>query len=472
MEEKRFENEFKEIFQNYEEKPDEFQEAPQQITAYEKGSSEPEVIKAEVVDSIPIFKDEEPSEPEITEEPLYQQRAFAPAKDSFVPPFKETVKKEKKKMSVNAKIIIAAVLSAFGGCVITICLILGLLTVQSFFGADVAIDSGSKIYVSDAPVGEISDGAVSVADVIDAAGPAVVGINCETEYTDWFWGTSSVQPSSGSGVIINEDGYIVTNNHVIEKATSVSVTLISGESYEAKLIGRDARTDLAVIKIEAEENLPHATFGDSSKLRVGDSVIAIGNPLGEEFAGSATKGIISATNRTMTISDSVLTVIQTDAAINPGNSGGALINMNGEVIGINTAKIADSSVEGLGFSIPSNEFLPVIEELIENGHVTGRPLIGITGRDITKELSEQYGYPIGVYVVEVAPFSGAEDAGVKTKDVILAVDGTDVSSIEDINTIRDKYKAGDTIVVKVYRKTEDKTLELKLTLGEDKSGAQ
>ena len=452
MEEKRYENEFEQSFNQ---------------ETYEQVVPEPEVMKSEVVDSIPFFE-----EPKISE-PVYPPVEEEKETPIYVKPYRENVKKEKKKMSVNSKIILAAVLSAFGSCVITICIIFGAMTVETLLFGTNGNSNGSKVYVSDAPVAQLAEsGNISVADVIDAAGPSVVGINCETEYTDWFWGTSSVRPSSGSGVIINEEGYIVTNNHVIENATKVSVTLISGENYDAQLIGRDVRTDLAVIKINSDKPLPFAVIGDSSKLRVGDSVIAIGNPLGEEFAGSATKGIISATNRTMNISDSVLTVIQTDAAINPGNSGGALVNMNGEVIGINTAKIADNSVEGLGFSIPSNEFIPVIEELIEKGHVSGRPLIGISGRVITEELSKQYGYPVGVYVVEVSPFSGAEDAGIKNKDVILEVEGEKVKTIDDINAIRDKFKAGDTIRVKIYRKTEDKTFDIKLTLGEDTSGAQ
>lgn len=392
--------------------------------------------------------------------------------DSYRQPvFRENVKKEKKPMSVNAKIAVASVISSIAGCLLTVLLIAALLLTNTVrFPSSVTKKTGnSKIYVSEAPAAEVKDGeGVSVPDIIDAVGPAVVGINCQTEYTDWFWG-SSVQPSSGSGVIINEDGFVVTNNHVIEGADEVTITLISGETYETELVGRDARTDLAVIKVkDLDKKLPYAVIGDSSGLRVGDTVIAIGNPLGEEFAGSATKGIVSATNRTVDISEKTLTVIQTDAAINPGNSGGALVNMNGEVIGINTAKIADSSIEGLGFSIPSNEFLPVIEDIMENGHVTGRPLIGITGRAITEELSEQYGYPIGVYVVEVAPFSGAEDAGIKSKDVITEVEGEKVESVEDINVIRDKFKAGDKVKMKIYRKTTDKTLDVEITLGEDK----
>ena len=415
------------------------------------------------------------NEPQVQPEPetnnTYQTPHYEPA--SAYQPFTEKVKKPKKKMSTNKKIILSAVFGGLGGCLLSLILIIALLGTGVVGGYSAGGGSNPlKIHMSDAPITAVSDeGGATVADIIDAVGPAVVGINCETEYTDWFWGTST-HPSSGSGVIINEDGYVVTNNHVIENASKVSVTLISGETFDAKLVGRDSRTDLAVIKIDADIPLSYATIGDSSKLRVGDSVIAIGNPLGEEFAGSATKGIISATNRTVNISEKTLTVLQTDAAINSGNSGGALVNMNGEVIGINTAKIADGSVEGMGFSIPSNEFLPVINDLMENGHVTGRPLIGITGRAITEQLSAQYGYPVGVYVVEVAPFSGAEDAGIRNKDVIIEVNGKKVETIDDINVIRNEHKAGETIKMKVYRMSEDKTFEVDVVLGEDTGESQ
>ena len=369
----------------------------------------------------------------------------------------------------------AALGGGLAGGVIAIVLALALISTGALnFGYTKTPKNGTKkIYSSSgAAITNSSSGdAPSSADIIDKVGPAVVGIVCDFESQDWFWG-SQTQQGSGSGVIINEDGYIVTNNHVIENATKITVNLISGESYEGKLIGTDSRTDLAVIKIEPKTELSYATFGDSSTLRVGDSVIAIGNPLGEEFAGSASKGIISATNRTLTISDKTLTVLQTDAAINPGNSGGALVNDRGEVIGINTAKISDSSVEGLGFSIPRNDFMPVIKDLMENGHVTGRPLIGISGREITEQISKTYGYPVGVYVVEVSPFSGAEDAGIKNKDVILEVNGEEVKTVQEINDIRDKFKAGDKIKMKVYRKSTDKTFEVEVTLGEDNGSSQ
>lgn len=387
------------------------------------------------------------------------------------PVFTEKVKKQKK----PHKTLYAALGGGLAGGVIAIVLALALISTGALnFGYTKTPKNGTKkIYSSSgAAITNSSSGdAPSSADIIDKVGPAVVGIVCDFESQDWFWG-SQTQQGSGSGVIINEDGYIVTNNHVIENATKITVNLISGESYEGKLIGTDSRTDLAVIKIEPKTELSYATFGDSSTLRVGDSVIAIGNPLGEEFAGSASKGIISATNRTLTISDKTLTVLQTDAAINPGNSGGALVNDRGEVIGINTAKISDSSVEGLGFSIPSNEFMPVIKDLMENGHVTGRPLIGISGREITEQISKTYGYPVGVYVVEVSPFSGAEDAGIKNKDVILEVNGEEVKTVQKINDIRDKFKAGDKIKMKVYRKSTDKTFEVEVTLGEDNGSSQ
>lgn len=387
------------------------------------------------------------------------------------PVFTEKVKKQKK----PHKTLYAALGGGLAGGVIAIVLALALISTGALnFGYTKTPKNGTKkIYSSSgAAITNSSSGdAPSSADIIDKVGPAVVGIVCDFESQDWFWG-SQTQQGSGSGVIINEDGYIVTNNHVIENATKITVNLISGESYEGKLIGTDSRTDLAVIKIEPKTELSYATFGDSSTLRVGDSVIAIGNPLGEEFAGSASKGIISATNRTLTISDKTLTVLQTDAAINPGNSGGALVNDRGEVIGINTAKISDSSVEGLGFSIPSNEFMPVIKDLMENGHVTGRPLIGISGREITEQISKTYAYPVGVYVVEVSPFSGAEDAGIKNKDVILEVNGKEVKTVQEINDIRDKFKAGDKIKMKVYRKSTDKTFEVEVTLGEDNGSSQ
>ncbi|MGE4283783.1 MAG: S1C family serine protease [Clostridia bacterium] len=301
---------------------------------------------------------------------------------------------------------------------------------------------------------------LSVVDIAKKAGPTVVGIINKVQTRGFISG--SIEQGSGSGIIISEDGYIVTNNHVIEGAEEVTVTLNTGNKYEAKLIGRDAKTDIAVIKIEAKD-LHFAELGESSKLEVGELAVAIGNPLGQEFAGSVTTGVISALNRTIVVEDKSLNLIQTDAAINPGNSGGALVNSYGEVIGINTVKMAASGVEGLGFAIPIDEAKPIINELMAHGYVTGRPLIGIGGRDITNEISRLYDLPVGIYVVQVTPFSGAETAGIKEGDVVIKVNGRAITTMEELNHEKDKFKAGDTIEIVVVRQGETKTVKVKLT---------
>ena len=278
-----------------------------------------------------------------------------------------------------------------------------------------------------------------------------------------------LEQCNGSGIVISPEGYILTNNHVIENAAEISIILNTGKEYKGEIIGKDRRTDLAILKVsdaEALEELHYAHLGDSSLLEVGELAVAIGNPLGTEFAGSVTAGVISALNRTMRIEDRDLTLIQTDAAINPGNSGGPLVNSYGEVIGINTVKMAATGVEGLGFSIPINEAKPVIDELIEHGYVTGRPLVGISGRDVTESISKMYDLPIGIYVVQVAPFSGAEKAGIRTGDVITKLNGKEVKSIEELNALRDEYQAGETIELEGIR--EGKKVTFSVTLTEQK----
>lgn len=311
-------------------------------------------------------------------------------------------------------------------------------------------------------------------EVVDLVGPAVVGVINKTTYNDpfaYYYGyhqDGEVEQGSGSGVIISEDGYIVTNNHVIEGATEIKVILNAGEEYTAKLVGKDSRTDLAVLKIEAEK-LVYAKLGNSSDLRVGETAIAIGNPLGQEFAGTTTQGIISGLNRSITIDNKTLNLIQTDAAINPGNSGGALCNDKGEVIGINTAKISSSQYEGIGFSIPIDDAKPIIEDLISNGYVTGRPVIGIAGRAVTEEDAKAYNLKVGVYVASMTADSPADMAGIKIGDIIFECEGTKVETVEDINEIKNKHKVGDTIKMKVYRQGETK--DIKLVLGEEAPGA-
>ncbi|MBQ8588774.1 MAG: trypsin-like peptidase domain-containing protein [Clostridia bacterium] len=308
--------------------------------------------------------------------------------------------------------------------------------------------------------------ALTTPEIVDKVGPAVVGITTKSNsyYGYGYFGQNSVEQGSGSGVLISSDGYIVTNNHVVENAIELTVILNTNETYTAKLIGTDSRTDLAVIKIEASE-LPHATLGVSSDLRVGDTAIAIGNPLGQEFAGTTTQGIISGLNRSVTIDNKQLNLIQTDAAINPGNSGGALVNAYGQVIGINTAKISSSSLEGLGFAIPIDEAKPIIKELIDNGYVTGRPVIGIGGRAVTEEDAKAYNLKVGVYVSSMTPDSPAYMAGVKIGDIIVECEGKKVTTVDEINDVKNKKKPGDQMKIKVYRQGTYK--EITIVLGEE-----
>jgi len=306
---------------------------------------------------------------------------------------------------------------------------------------------------------------LSVVDIAKRVGPTVVGINTKVRTQNFFFGTMQESEGSGSGIILTADGYIVTNNHVIEGASSVSVVLNDGKTYEAKVTGADASTDLAVLKIDAS-GLPHATLGNSSELQVGELAVAIGNPLGNELAGTVTVGYISALNRSITVDDKKFNLIQTDAAINPGNSGGALVNCYGEIIGINSAKMSASGVEGIGFAIPIDEAKPIIEDLKTSGYVTGRPVIGIAGRDVTEQDSKYYGIPVGIYVYEVTPYSAAERAGIRSGDVITSINGKEVKTIEELNAEKEKHKVGDTVSIGYIR--ENKEAKTSLTLQEER----
>ncbi|MBE7063166.1 MAG: trypsin-like peptidase domain-containing protein [Clostridia bacterium] len=308
---------------------------------------------------------------------------------------------------------------------------------------------------------------LTTVDIGKMVGPAVVGISSVVETQSYsFFGqaTPFESESSGSGILISADGYIVTNNHVIEGAKKIKIILNNSKEFDATLVGADSKTDLAVLKIESTDSLPYAVLGDSAALEAGERCVAIGNPLGQELAGSLTQGIISALNRTLTVDNVTYTLIQTDAAINPGNSGGALVNVYGEVIGINTVKIGSSEVEGLGFAIPSNNAKPVIEDLINFGYVKGRPQIGVTLIYVTEQEARYYNIPAsGLFVSDVSAGSGAAAAGVQKGDVILKCNGEDVKSSEEINAIRDRFKAGDSITLTVNRDGEILTLTVTLT---------
>lgn len=273
--------------------------------------------------------------------------------------------------------------------------------------------------------------------------------------------------SSGSGFVISEDGYIATNQHVVENATSVMVFFEDGSEHEATIVGQDRQADIAILKIEATGLTP-VEFGDSDLLEVGEPVLAIGNPLGLELFGTTTSGVVSAINRNVTVEDRQMTLLQTDAAINEGNSGGPLINQYGQVIGINNAGIAKNTAEGLGFAIPSNTAVPVMESLMKYGYVKDRPLIGISGKDVSQQISNYYDLPQGVIVYSVTPGSGAEKAGVQEGDIIVKADGEIVRNMTELNLKKDAHKAGDTMVLSIYR--NGKTFDVNVVLMENTTG--
>lgn len=302
------------------------------------------------------------------------------------------------------------------------------------------------------------------AQIGEKASLAVVAINTRTRVQSIF-GQADAE-GAGSGVLISPDGTIVTNNHVINNATSISVNLANGKKYDAEIVGQDPTTDLAVIKIKGK-NFPYLSMGDSAKVKMGDQVVAIGNPLGE-LEGSLTVGYISATNRNLSVKEddgrvtTMYGLLQTDAAINRGNSGGALINMYGELIGINSMKTSAVGVEGLGFAIPVSTVRPVVDDLVKYGKVNNRPSIGITGRAISDEVAREYEYPKGIYVLSVLKGSPAEKAGLKKGDVITAINGKSVASVADINGIKVQLKAGDVIKVQIYRNGDQHEVSLTL----------
>ena len=310
--------------------------------------------------------------------------------------------------------------------------------------------------------------ALSVEEIAKRVGPSIVGISC-SHISKSYFGSRQAQ-SSGSGIIIDSKGHIVTNYHVIEGASKIKVKLTSGNEYDASVVGGDEKTDIAVIKINANEQLHVAAIGNSDEVEVGSLAVAIGNPLASELFGTVTAGVISGVNRTMTVGQREMTLIQTDAAISPGNSGGALINKYGEVIGINSVKLIDDAAEGLGFAIPMNEAVPIVQDLMNYGYVKGRPTIGVSVREISPELAYYNNLLVdyGLYVMSVTAGSGAEKAGLTRGDIIIKVDGNKVTSATQMNKIRDTHKAGEKLSVTIMR--ESRQIDLSVTLIEDLSG--
>ncbi len=308
------------------------------------------------------------------------------------------------------------------------------------------------------PSGFVSDVRnTAVVQAARAVSPAVVGITTKVYDRDIFNRQVFVGEGVGSGIIFDGAGYIATNNHVVGANKTVIVSLSDGQSVDGTVVGRDERTDLAVVKIDMN-NLPVAEFGDSDSLQVGEPAIAIGNPLGLEFQGTVTTGVISSLNRTLGTEGQSLTLIQTDAAINPGNSGGALVNADGKVIGINSAKISKEGVEGLGFAIPVNEARPILESLIKNGKVI-RPYLGLYGLD--RKMAARFGMKHnaeGIYVYRVVPAGPLDQAGISRGDVITAVNGAPVREFAALQNILDSCSVGDTVSVTYLRGGSEKTV--------------
>ena len=326
-----------------------------------------------------------------------------------------------------------------------------------------------------------SDETLATEDIVDKLLPSVVGIQSEFTYTTQnyagmfgYGGKSSSQTATGTGtgVIISEDGYIVTNAHVIYDsenncglADTIKVILSDDTDYTAEVIGYDTDYDLAVLKIKAD-GLTAAEFGNSDSLRLGESVIAIGNPLGFQLKNTVTAGIISGLDRQISINEQSMNLIQTDTAINSGNSGGPLINKSGQVIGINSSKMSSSysgaSIDNIGFAIPSNEAAKVVKDLIDHGYVTGKPQLGINYENVTETDSYRYNIPVGVYVTSVDEGSAAEKAGLRSGDVITAIDDTEVKTGEELNAQKNLHSAGDTVTITFTRSKKTHTVELTL----------
>ncbi|MBS5344713.1 MAG: trypsin-like peptidase domain-containing protein [Clostridium sp.] len=304
-------------------------------------------------------------------------------------------------------------------------------------------------------------GKLTTEEVAQKVIPSVVCIQAYSN-TNGYFGTSS-ESGEGSGIIASSDGYIITNAHVIEGASALKVILSNGTSYEAKIVGSDTATDLALIKIDATD-LQAAEFGSSEDLQVGEQVIAIGNPGGIQFNSSVTVGYVSAVNRSITYNGYDMECIQTDAAINPGNSGGALVNMYGQIIGINSAKITATGYEGLGFAIPIDTAQPIINNLKQYGYVKDRAMLGITGQYIDATTARFYGLTQGYSIVKLN--SNVSDAGLQKGDIITKIDGNNISSETTVQNVIAKKKPGDTVELEVYRPTTGESITATVTLTE------
>ena len=372
------------------------------------------------------------------------------------PPYREVPKKKHTGLKIAALALCCALLGgAVGGGAAWLALKNQKITTQ----VNVSQRPSAEVVVHQVDGNKL----MTDAEVYAANANSVVSINTTITGGTNIFGQVTESASAGSGFILTPDGYIVTNYHVVEDASTIKITLYNGDTYDAVYIGGDEDYDIAVIKIEAS-GLQAVTLGNSEGLNVGDRVLAIGNPLGE-LTFSMSGGMVSSVNRTINVSGTPFNMIQTDTSINPGNSGGPLFNQYGEVVGIVSAKYssyANAAVEGLGFAIPINDVQAMIEDIMTNGFVTNKPYLGITGGTMTEQMAAQYRYNItqGVFVYSVEEGLAAANAGLKLGDVITKIDDHDIASMEDLTSVKKYYSAGDTCTFTIYREGASTTVEL------------
>ena len=387
--------------------------------------------------------------------------------------------KPKKKSNFGRNVVLPF-FSGVVGCAVVLGTCFGVPTIRNqIMGTTNSSTSNTSSaqttgYVDQVSLSNYSDTAVYAANKIL---PSIVGIQIEYNVTSMFsifgGNQTSTATATGSGIIISDDGYILTNNHVVSsseaeayyqvsEATKITVTLFNDDTpYEATIVGTDEETDLAVIKIDAT-GLTQAEFADSDSIKVGEFAMAVGSPLG--LQSTITCGVVSAVNREVTDTDGkTYTLIQTDAAINAGNSGGALVNSEGKVIGVNTLKLTGNDVEGMGFAIPINSTTDITSQLIQYSKVR-RPYIGVTGMDLDAETARQNNLVEGIYVKDVETFSAAEKGGIKIGDVIIKADGKDVKTMDELNEFKNSHSIGDEMTITVNR--EGQEIDLTITLGE------
>lgn len=370
-------------------------------------------------------------------------------------------KSDKKRRTAIFALIVAAMMITS-----TVLGFVGGFAANKFLGSNKA-DGVTSTSIPVASTTSSESGNMNVSNVVKSVKNSVVSIECESQsqaqINPLYDSGSSTSKSAGSGVIITTDGYIVTNNHVVDGADKITVKTADEKSYTAKLVGVDSETDIAVIKIEAK-GLKSASFGKSSTLEVGDEIVAIGNPLGE-LSGTVTNGIVSALSREVTIENETMNLIQTNASINAGNSGGGLFDKNGLLVGVVNAKAAGNNVEGIGFAIPIDTAKNVIEQIMDYGYVKGRVTSGLTLIDILDEnTARQYSVnELGVYIYSVAEGSNAEKAGLKSGYIVKSVNGTKVESASDFKAVIKKLKVGDKIKVTVSNGMSEGSVEYKLS---------